>query len=135
MDGKTITNVADPTEYQQVATKAYVDENIDTNRVSKLDDNIHGNVHMNGNRITGLPTGLSGRGSDAISRAQALMLIRHGKGKHVNKHLDSFMLRNYVGYIPPLNSDKQRFLVSASSELNSRHIASNAFNSCSMAGA
>ena len=43
MDGKTITNVGDPTELQEVATKAYVDENIGTNRVSKLGDNMHGN--------------------------------------------------------------------------------------------
>ena len=33
---------------------------------------------MNGNRVTGLPTGLTGSGSDAISRAQALMLVRAG---------------------------------------------------------
>ena len=124
MDGKTITNVADPTSDQEVATKAYVDVNISTNRVSKLGDNMHGNLHMNGNRLTGLPTGLTGSGSDAISRTQALSLIRAGTREQVNKHLASFTLRNYVSYIPSLtvNDGKQGFLVSASSELNSRYI-------------
>jgi len=67
---------------------------------------------MNGNRVTGLPSGLIGRGSNAISRAQALMLIRHGTREHVNNHLASFTFRNHVGYIPPLsvNGSKQRFL-------------------------
>ena len=64
MHGKTITNVADPTSDQEVATKAYVDVNIGTNRVSKLGDNMLGNLNMNGNRVTGLPTGLTGSGSD-----------------------------------------------------------------------
>jgi len=48
----------------------------------------------------------------------------------VENHLESFALKNYVGYVPPLsaNSGKQRFLVSASSELRARYSASKAFN-------
>ena len=49
---------------------------------------------------------------------------------HVENHLESFALKNYVGYVPPLtaNSGKQGFLVSASSELRAQYSASKAFN-------
>ena len=33
--------------------------------------NMRGNLHMNGNRVTGLPTGLKTSSSDAISWGQA----------------------------------------------------------------
>ena len=48
----------------------------------------------------------------------------------MTKHLESFALKNYVGYVPPLstNNGKQGFLVSASSELRARYGASKAFN-------
>ena len=101
-----------------------------TNSVSKTGDNMHGNLHMNGNRVTGLPTGLKTSSSDAVSWGQADLLIRHGIRGHVEKHLESFALKNYVGYVPTLsaNSGKQGFLVSASSELMARYSASKAFN-------
>ena len=90
---------------------------------------MHGNLHMNGNRVTGLPTGLKTSSSDAVSWGQADLLIRHGIRGHVD-HLESFALKNYAGYIPPLsaNNGKQGFLVSASSELRARYSASKAFN-------
>ena len=92
--------------------------------------NVRGNLHMNGNRVTGLPTGLKTSSSDAISWGQANLLIRHGIRGHVENHLESFALKNYVGYVPPLsaNSDKRKFLVSALSELRARYGASKAFN-------
>jgi len=48
----------------------------------------------------------------------------------VENHLESFVLKNYVGYVPPLsaNNGKQGFLFSASSELRARYSASKAFN-------
>jgi len=44
---------------------------------------MRGNLHMNGNRVTGLPTGLKTNSSDAISWGQADLLIRHGIRGHV----------------------------------------------------
>ena len=86
-----------------------------TNSVSKTGDNMHGNLHMNGNRVTGLPTGLKTSSSDAISWGQADLLIRHGISGHIENHLESFALKNYVGYVPPLSANsgrpKQGFLV------------------------
>ena len=84
-----------------------------TNSVSKTGDNMHCNLHMNGNRVTGLPTGLKTSSSDAVSWGQADLLIRHGIRSHVENHLESFALKNYAGYIPPLsaNNGKQGFLV------------------------
>jgi len=92
--------------------------------------NVRGNLHMNGYRISGLPTGFKTSSSDAISWGQADLLIRHGIRGHVTKHLESFALKNYVGYVPPLsaNNGKQGFLVSASSELRSRYSSFKAFN-------
>ena len=92
--------------------------------------NMRGNLYMNGFRISGLPTGLKTSSSDAVSWGQADLLIRHGIRGHVENYLESFALKNYAGYIPPLsaNNGKQGFFVSASSELRERYSASKAFN-------
>ena len=79
-----------------------------TNSVSKTGDNMHGNLHMNGNRVTGLPTSLKTSSSDAISWGQADLLIGHGIRGHVENHLESFALKNYVGYVPPLSANSGR---------------------------
>ena len=91
--------------------------------------NMRGNLYMNGFRISGLPTGFKTSSSDAISWGQADLLIRHGIRSHVENHLESFALKNSIGYVPPLsaNNGKQGFLVSSSSELRSRYSASKAF--------
>ena len=49
--------------------------------------NMRGNLHMNGNRVTGLPTGLKKSSSDAVSWGQADLLISHGIRGHVKKPL------------------------------------------------
>ena len=64
--------MSNPVSNHDVATKAHVDENSDgMNKVSKSGDTILGDLNIDGNRITGLPTGLASSGSDADSWAHS----------------------------------------------------------------
>ena len=55
------------------------------NKVSKSGDTMSGNLHMAGNRITGLPDSLPSSGSDAVSWLHAVGLMREQRRKAVEK--------------------------------------------------
>ena len=55
------------------------------NKVSKSGDTMSGNLHMAGNRITGLPDSLPSSGSDAVSWLHAVGLVRGQRRKALEK--------------------------------------------------
>ena len=58
---------------------------------------MHGNLNMNGNRVsgyTGLPTGLAGKGSRCNNLGTSLD-YRHGTREHMNNHLESCDIQLY----------------------------------------
>ena len=56
MTGNTLTNVSNPVNDQDVATKNYVDVSGSSGKVSKSGDTMTGELFMDGNLIKGLPT-------------------------------------------------------------------------------
>jgi len=56
MTGNTLMNVSKPVANHDAANKAYIEENVDG--VSKSGDTMSGDLNMDGNRTTGLPTRL-----------------------------------------------------------------------------
>ena len=56
MTGNTLTNVSNPVNAQDIATKHYVDSSGSSDKVSKAGDTMTGELFMDGNLIKGLPT-------------------------------------------------------------------------------
>ena len=69
MTNKRITNVSDPTNAQDVATKNYVD----THLASGL-GTVTSPINMNGNEITGLPTSITSLTSDSSSISKKVFI-------------------------------------------------------------
>ena len=83
MVGNTLTNVSDPVNNHDVANKIYVDENT---VVSKSGDTMEGDLNMDGNRITGLPTTtLPESNSNAVSYQQVVNLVRDAELESTGK--------------------------------------------------
>jgi len=86
MAGNTLTNLRNPVLIHDVATKIYVDESSDgMDKVLKSHDAMSGNLHMSGNRFTGLPDSLPSSGSDAVSWLHAVGLVRGAETESAGK--------------------------------------------------
>jgi len=83
MAGNTLMNVSAPVHNHDVANKIYVDENTG---VSKSGDTMEGDLNMDGNRITGLPTTtLPESNSNAVSYQQVVNLVRDAELESTGK--------------------------------------------------
>ena len=71
MVGNTLTNVSDPANAQDAATKNYVDSNGSAGKVSKSGDTMTGSLNMGGNRVMSLPFSPTDT-SDAVSAAYVI---------------------------------------------------------------
>jgi len=82
MTGNTFTNVSSPENDHDAANKVYVDNNAG---ISKTGGEMLGNLDMNNFRLAGLSPGLPEIGSDAVSRSQAVWLVRDSEINCVKK--------------------------------------------------
>ena len=73
MNNNTISNLPNPVNSQEAATKAYVDTN-DLLRVMKSGDTMTGVLNMSGNNITGLPTSITDLTSDSSSISKKVFI-------------------------------------------------------------
>jgi len=89
MAGNTLMNVSGPVHNHDVANKIYVDENTG---VSKSGDTMEGDLNMDGNRITGLPTSLPTTNSDAVSYQQVVNLVRDAELESIGKVIERVIL-------------------------------------------
>ena len=92
MTGNTLTNVSNPVNDQDVATKTYVDTNSSSDKVSKSGDTMTGDLDMEGNLIRGLPTTyppITYVGDEATSWDQTVGLVQDAASILVDKSGDT----------------------------------------------
>ena len=76
--GKRITNVGDPVNAQDVATKNYVGSYVDATAVASAGDAMTGPLAMGGNKITGLASPTTD--TDAVNRSYVNSIVANGIG-------------------------------------------------------
>ena len=92
MTGNTLTNVSNPVNDQDVATKNYVDTNSSSDKVSKSGDTMTGDLDMGGNLIRGLPITsppITYVGDEATSWDQTVGLVQDAASNLVDKSGDT----------------------------------------------
>ena len=92
MTGNTLLNVSNPVNDQDVATKNYVDTNIDSDKVSKSGDTMTGDLDMSGNLIKGLPIispPITYVGDEATSWTQTVGIVQDATSILVHKSGDT----------------------------------------------